>query len=157
MDYKTLSEKITYFPESGDFARLTKSSHNASPSGSVNKHGYIVFSVAGKPYYAHRLAHLLMTGDWPKGQIDHINGDRSDNTWSNLRDVDHADNQRNLHGAQKNSRSGYLGVMYMGDKRRGKKYAARIHRKGERHELGYYETAEEAHEAYMKAKKEFDK
>ncbi|WP_428999737.1 HNH endonuclease signature motif containing protein [Stenotrophomonas maltophilia] len=52
-------------------------------------------------YRQHRLAWLYMTGQWPSGEIDHINHDRSDNRWHNLRDVSHQANQQNRAGASK--------------------------------------------------------
>lgn len=155
MDQNNLLEIIKYEPENGTFERLKRTSSNAAIGG-INKHGYRVISVCGKPFYAHRLAWLYMTGDWPKGQIDHINGNRSDNRWCNLRDVSLQKNQQNLNSPQKNNTTGLLGVCYMGENRRGKKYAASIYRNGVKHNLGYFETPEEAHVAYMNAKRNLD-
>lgn len=152
---KELKNLISYDPGTGVFERKIKTSANAG-SGGLNKHGYIVISIASKPYYAHRLAWLYMTGEWPKGQIDHINGIRHDNRFSNIRDVSARKNQQNLNTAQKNNTTGYLGVMYMGDKRRGKKYSAAIYRDGKSKALGYYHTPEDAHKAYMAAKREYE-
>lgn len=152
MDVKTLKSLIRYDAKTGEFERLSKSSHNAK-SGTVNVHGYRVISLNNKQYYAHRLAWLYVFGEMPKGQIDHINGNRSDNRLDNLRDVSVSTNQQNLRKAQKNSKTGFLGVMYMGEKRRGKKYSSAVHHKGKRHNLGYFETPEEAHKAYLIAKR----
>lgn len=152
MNVETLKSLVSYNPENGEFERLVKRSHNAG-CGSVNTHGYVVISLLNKPYYAHRLAWLYCHGEMPKGQIDHINGDRSDNRLENLRDASVEINQQNLRKAQKNSKTGLLGVMYMGKNRRGKSYASRVHHNGKRHDLGYFETPEEAHEAYLIAKR----
>lgn len=51
--------------------------------------------IDGRGYKAHRLMWLLCTGAWPEFVVDHINGDRHDNRLANLRDVPHAENQRN--------------------------------------------------------------
>ena len=49
--------------------------------------GYRRVMYMGKEVLAHRLAWFLKTGDWPKDKIDHINGIKGDNRWTNLRDV----------------------------------------------------------------------
>src|SRR5262249_12946102 len=55
------------------------------PVGYPHSQGYVNIAIYGIPYCAHVLAWLYMTGSWPKHQIDHINGARSDNRWKNLR------------------------------------------------------------------------
>jgi hypothetical protein len=98
----------------------------------------------GKIYRAHRLAWLFVNGEWPDGEIDHIDGDPSNNRIYNLRDVSPQMNRQNQRRPHKGNRSGFLGVS-----KRGRKYRARI---GQRF-LGWYETPEEAHQAYVAAKR----
>jgi HNH endonuclease len=57
-------------------------------AGYVNSDGYRVIELDGREYYAHDLAWLHQTGEWPKGRIEHINGNRDDNRWSNLKMTD---------------------------------------------------------------------
>lgn len=57
--------------------------------------GYSAGRIAGSVLLAHRVAWALHYGEWPRHEIDHINGDRTDNRISNLRDVHHSLNQRN--------------------------------------------------------------
>lgn len=64
------------------------------PVGTVRKDGYIAAAVKGKQYLLHRLAFFYVNGYMPV-EIDHINGIRSDNRISNLREVDHKENTRN--------------------------------------------------------------
>lgn len=63
-------------------------------------HGYIYFRLLGGHAYGHRVAWLLHHGRWPKHNIDHINGDRSDNRIANLRDVTDFANTRNRRGVK---------------------------------------------------------
>jgi hypothetical protein len=98
---------------------------------------------------AHRLAWFLVTGEWPKNTIDHINGNKSDNRWANLRDVAVQTNSQNERRARRNNRSGFLGVR----KNRVGMYVAAIGIDyGKRH-LGSFKTPEEAHAAYIAAKR----
>ena len=113
------------------------------------KDGYRVIRINGKLVRAHRLAFLYMTGSWPKHHIDHINGDRSDNRWINLREVDFQTNNENQRKAKSNSKSGILGVM-----RHQGRWMAQIQVDGKSKYIGMYGTPEEAHEAYLKAKRE---
>lgn len=90
---------------------------------------------------------MLQTGEWPK-VIDHKNGDRSDNRWGNLRDTDYTVNAENRSQARKTNSTGLLGVS-----RRGKKFHASIKALGKNWHIGNYETAQEAHEAYLEVKR----
>lgn len=63
-------------------------------AGSIDRQGYVVIVIRYRNYSAHRLAWLLMTGEWPR-QVDHQNNIRSDNRWSNLRVATNSQNQMN--------------------------------------------------------------
>jgi hypothetical protein len=89
-----------------------------------------------------------MTGRWPNGVVDHINGDTSDNQWSNLRDVTHSVNCQNQRRAKRSNASGLLGVSFFDGKPR-----ASISVDGRPIHLGTFDTPEAAHQAYVEAKR----
>lgn len=62
-------------------------------------------------YLAHRLAWLIVTGEWPTAEIDHINGDRADNRWDNLREATRGQNMFNR-AKLANNTSGFPGVRF---------------------------------------------
>jgi len=65
-------------------------------AGCVNKTlGYRVITLYGIHYYAHRLIWLYEKGIWPIHQIDHIDGNRANNTFTNLRDITLNENRKN--------------------------------------------------------------
>lgn len=76
-----------------------------------NGKSYIRMSISNRLYLAHRLAWLYITGSFPNGEIDHVNGNGLDNRFSNLRDVMSADNMLNKR-IYKNNKSGATGVLY---------------------------------------------
>jgi len=121
------------------------------PAGCLHSGGYRVVQVDGRLYLAHRLVWLLTHGSWPSQDIDHINGVRCDNRPDNLRDVDRATNIQNIRGPYSTSRTGLLGA-YVCKATGG--FQSSIHANGRTVSLGYFTTAEEAHAAYMKAKRE---
>ena len=98
--------------------------------------------VLSKRYYAHRITWLIYYGEWPKNEIDHINQDPTDNRIENLRDVTHAENNKNR-TLQNNSTTGYIGVSYCAS-RLTTKYRADISINNVNKYLGFYDTAEEA-------------
>jgi hypothetical protein len=147
-----LKELFRYDSETGHFHRLKSSSVFCNTSlseiaGGLDGLGYIRININGAKYRAHRLAWLYMFGKWPVGQIDHINGNRSDNRIANLREVTRAENIQNQLCPRKDNRSGYLGVSKMG-----KKFKASIGINGTKKYLGSYRTPEEASEVYQLAK-----
>lgn len=121
MTIDILKEEIRYNPEDGTFVRLKSRGNQNGGSlikNSLNRDGYMDIRVRGleisgqsKKYKAHRLAWMYMTGSFPENEIDHINGIRNDNRWSNLREVTRSENQRNR-AIQSNSPSGILGVTW---------------------------------------------
>lgn len=99
---------------------------------------------------AHRVAWMIVTGETiPDGMmIDHVNGIRADNRWSNLRIATRAQNKWNVWSARKDSTSGIKGVRFDGSRNR---WVAHIKRDGKTKWLGRFKTAQEASEAFRKA------
>lgn len=110
-------------------------------------HGYLKVGIEGKYYMGHRVAWRLHYGKWPEYQIDHINGNRSDNRICNLRDVKPKENQKN----RKEHRQGQLLGTYFCKK--AKKYKSQICFNKKKIHLGMYFTEKEAHEQYINAQK----
>lgn len=115
--------------------------------GSLSDGGYIIISVKNNKIRAHRLAWRLYYKNWPKKQLDHINGNRSDNRICNLRETSQRENCQN----RKEHRKGHLvGTCFY--KKIGK-FAARLRIKNKKLHLGFFETQLEAHEQYLRALK----
>ena len=96
--------------------------------------------IRGHNYRAHRVAWALTEGEWPPGEIDHRNRNRSDNRRSNLRLATHAENTRNC-GLRRDNSSGVKGVEWY---KATKKWRVSIRIGGKRISLGYFPTIEEA-------------
>jgi len=82
---RELARRFAYYPETGQL--VTK----RGPVGHVGQDGYVFVKYGCAKLRAHRIAFMLMENYWPD-QVDHINGDRADNRWNNLREVTHAEN-----------------------------------------------------------------
>jgi hypothetical protein len=122
-----------------------------SVAGTPDRKGHLQIQIEGQIYRSHRLAWLWMTGEWPNGVIDHIDGVRHNNAWANLRDATVSVNTQNMRNPMRHGTSGYLGVTFV---KRRNKFQAQIGTKQARMFLGYYETAEAAHAAYLAAKRQ---
>lgn len=120
-------------------------------AGRIRPDGYRVVRIDGERYRAHRLAWMAYYGVQPKNHVDHINGDRNDNRIVNLRDVSRSVNAQNLKNSHSDSAHGFLGVWF--NKASGK-YRTDICLCGKRKHIGQFETAAEAHEAYVRVKRD---
>lgn len=147
----SLTETFTYDPLTGLFtwARPTRTALVGDPAGSVYPVGYVYLRFERKAYLAHRVAWLFMLGEWPTHEIDHIDGVRTNNSWANLREVTSRVNRENQRKAKSNNRStGLLGAYPVG-----RRFKAVIEVHGRQIHLGMFATAEEAHIAYVTAKR----
>lgn len=139
---------LRYEPDTGIFYWLIKRNSRGGVvapgviAGTASGQGYVQIKVLGRLWRAHRLAWLFQTGaPPPKGQeIDHINGERADNRWVNLRLATRSRNSLNI-GVKANNRSGVTGVSWAA---RWQKWDARIRVDGQLHYLGRYEIKEDA-------------
>jgi hypothetical protein len=151
LNSEVLRHFLSYDPQTGAFTRAADSRRGRAKkgdvAGSIEKTGYRAAHVDGKKYLEHRLAWLYMTGAWPAGQIDHINGVRTDNRWANLREATNGENQQNLKKAKAHNLVGLLGVS-----RSKKRFKAEIRLNGARMHIGTYDTPELAHQAYIARK-----
>lgn len=145
-----MKDYLSYNPDTGIFTWLvdrTTQTRAGDVAGSVKHDGYIAIGLHRKHYKAHRLAWLFTYGVWPTHQIDHINGNKSDNRITNLREATAAENHQNRKKPRTNT-SGYIGVY----KDVSGKWAARIRINPNRIFLGLFDTPEKAAEAYKNAK-----
>lgn len=145
-----LRECLSYDSETGIFVWKKLSGRRSklgTRAGSFNTSiGYRVIGIDGRRHYEHRIAWILMTGKWPNSDIDHINCDKSDNRWVNLREATMAQNIANI-GSWRHNTSGLKGAHWS---KAAQRWSSRI---GGRH-LGLFDTKEEAHAAYVTAAEE---
>jgi hypothetical protein len=105
---------LDYDPETGVFTnRVTRNprAKQGAPAGATTSEGYTAFQINGKKMYAHRAAWLYMTGKWPVKFIDHINRNRNDNRFVNLREATACLNSQNTDKHTRNT-SGHKGVTW---------------------------------------------
>ena len=141
--------EYSYLPETGEFFN-----RRGKKVGSyTKKYGRLV--VDGKTVYLARFAVYLMTGEWPDGEVDHINGDTHDNRWQNLRVCSRRENAKNRR-KYKTNKSGFKGV-YSSRYKDSTYWHAKIQVDGEPVFLGSFPSPEEAHSAYCKAAVEHHK
>ena len=113
--------------------------------GKPAKNGYVYIRFDGHSRLAHRVAWFLSHGRWPTADLDHINGDRSDNRLCNLRE---ATRSQNLANRKPCNKTGFKGVLVHPNAHRVKRYGAQCVKDGIYHFRGWFHTAEEASEAY---------
>ena len=147
---------LSYDPETGLFVWKIKPAKNRESggiAGGISSNGYWRISVYGVRRTAHRIAWLYVHGEWPKQDIDHINGVRTDNRIDNLRVVSRSINLQNQRTAKSHNKStGILGAYPAGNR-----FTSRIQVFGQDIYLGCFETAQQAHMAYIKAKRKYHK
>lgn len=142
---------LTYNSSTGIFVWLKRTERNpedrrwnaryaGKQAGSIHHEGYIVLQINHQSYPASHIAWLYMTGSWPKDQIDHINLNRADNHWENLREATQTQNSWNQ-SIQSNNSSGYTGVYWVTPNR---KWRAEGVVNGRRKHLGYFHRFDDA-------------
>lgn len=135
-------DKYEYNPETGivTYAKDHCRSKKGDRAGHIGTSGYTILMIDGQRYYLHRLVYLVMTGNWPKGFIDHKDGDKLNNKWENLRGVTRTINSRNRKRSRSNT-SGYNGVSW--EKSR-KKWQVHISVNSKQISLGLFDFIEDA-------------
>ena len=150
-----IRELLHYDPETGEFRwrRASTGGRRGRSAGARAGYrlrtGYWFVGLNRRRYLAHRLAWLYMTGEWPPEEIDHVNGDRADNRWANLRLASKSQNMANA-PAKKSNKLGMRGVF----KTRNGRYQAQITVNRQVKHLGTFNTPEEARAAYLKASRQ---
>ena len=167
VDAEIVRQILDYNPDTGEFCwkartpemfvagkhssqrkcRAWNAKNTGNIAGTSGGDGYLQISINSRRYQAHRIAWLWMVGEMPRKEIDHIDCDRSNNRFANLREATHAQNNRNT-PKQSNNSSGYKGVFL--DRNLGK-WRARIYVNGDCQYLGCFGALEDAAAAYAKA------
>lgn len=117
---------------------------------SVDAYGYRQGSIRGRRMLAHRVIMAMETGSWPEEDVDHINGDRQDNRFCNLRNVSRSENCMNSSIGKRN-KSGAIGVSWSS---RDGKWRAQIQKDGKNFYIGIFDDLEDAKKARLNKEKE---
>lgn len=145
-----VAHKLRYDPATGIFTwrvRVSTRANAGDVAGKVRADGYRIIKIDGRDIYAHRLAWFLTYGQVPTLPLDHINGNRDDNSIANLREATASQNTVNQK-RRSNNKSGFKGVHWSEPH---KKWRARIKINGRYKSLGYFSDQKDAFAAYMAA------
>lgn len=149
-----LRELFSYDPETGLLSwkvAVTSGHHVGMIAGTPSSDGYLRLVLFGKKHSVHRIIWAIVSGSHALGEVDHIDGNKHNNRWHNLRDVPRVMNAENIRKAQaNNTSSGLLGVTL---ERSSGLWKAQISVAKKNIHLGRYTTPEEAHQAYISAKR----
>lgn len=143
-----LREVLSYDPETGIFRwniRPNTRIRVGAIAGRIHRDGHRIICIAGRQFYAHRLAFFYVHGRWPT-LIDHKDRNPDNNRIDNLREATPAQNAAN---SRRRNLSGFRGAYFYAGK-----FNASIAVNGRAKHLGRFNTAEEAHFAYLKAARE---
>lgn len=147
---------LDYDPETGIFTwkqTLSQRRQAGQRAGYTARNGYIEIGIDGISHWAHRLAWLHFYGCWPTKKVDHKDGNPSHNWITNLRDIAHQANIQNQRRPSINNKTGFLGVYKDGRALKNDRFIAKIQVGYRSVWIGTFATPEEAHAAYLEAKR----
>lgn len=153
LTYKRLCEVLQYDPDTGllywkiDMGSRAKMGNIA---GTLNKIGYFVIRIDGNLYLAHRLSYMIHYKTIIIDEVDHIDGNRSNNIITNLRECDRSKNNHNRQIGRDNT-SGVKGVFWNAKRN---KFVVKIRINNHQKHIGYFDLIEDAISAIQKAREE---
>ena len=139
--------KLRWKNDAGRYGRYPA----GSAAGTPNKEGYLYIKIRGKSYRTARLIWLHVTGKWPDHQVDHKDRNPANEKWENLREATTSQNKANCGKYKTKQASCHLKGVQAVQKRKSIRYRAIATKDGVRQHLGYFDTPEQAHAAYLKA------
>jgi hypothetical protein len=145
-----LLQRLIYDPEQGKLFWKTSDRNGwvGKQAGWLMNNGYVMLDIDGRAYLAHRIAWYIHTGEDPiYDEIDHVDKNKENFKINNLRKATHSENMINV-PTRKDNTSGHKGVNF--NKRLGK-WSARIQKDSKRMFLGYFDSIDDAIEAYRSA------
>lgn len=143
-----IRSRLFYDPETGAFV-WRRGQRAGAVAGYAMNGKYWLINLGKKNFYGHRLAWVLVTGEWPKNQVDHIDFDGLNNRWKNLREATRQ--QNTVHSRA--YRTNHLGVKGVRRTKAGK-FITMISFDGWTYYLGTFSSVEEASNAYLAAAEE---
>jgi hypothetical protein len=155
MNIDALKSLLRYDPDTGLIYWIAKGGGmiKKKAAGTLLYSGYLGISIGPKRWQAHRIAWALHHGDWPKDQVDHINGVKTDNRICNLREATNAQNGKNL-GLSKANTSGFKGVCFC---KQTNKWRSTIKVNFKQIDLGRFESIDQAALARKNAEQQYFK
>lgn len=155
LTFSRAKELLSYCPETGHLTwKVSRrgrlgGKRAGDRAGNAHSTGYRCITIDGREYKEHRVAWLLVHGEWPATEIDHVNCDKSDNRLENIRLASGSLNQANKRKSRNNT-SGYKGVVATKDGY----FKAFIGHEGRKLFLGKFGSASAAHQRYAQKAEE---
>src|ERR1700744_4205288 len=145
-----LKSQVLYEPETGKFFWLVRKSGRQLDKPIQYGVSYGSLTLEGTRYALHRLAWFYMNGEWPPEMVDHIDGNSTNNKWSNLRLATYAENAQN----RRRRRVSITGVKGVSKHYASNTWHVTVDKDGKRHSLGPFYSIGDAYKAHAKLSKE---